>query len=111
MKEEETEKEDDNNQTPDVRYEADVIEGQRILDDEDHEDHEDDYDDDVDDEHRSKPARKKEDLGSVDPSAVSRDGWKVQNAYRLRRKIQRITIREVSKKDVMPNERVKLVSN
>ena len=90
-----------------MRYEADVIQDQRILDD-------DDGDDDVDDGHSSKPARKKEELQVVDPSAVNReseDGWKIQNAYRLRKKIKKITIREVSKKDVMPDERAKMVSN
>lgn len=108
MKEEETAKEDDDNdQNPDVRYEADVIQDQRILDD-------DDDDDDVDFEHSSKPARKKEELGAEDPSDISRkseDGWKIQNFYRLMKKIKRITIHEVSKKDVMPDERAKMVSN
>lgn len=109
MEEEEVEKkEDDNNQNPDVRYEADVIQDQRILAD-------DDDDDDVD-EHSSKPSGKKEELKAVDPSVdnrennESKDGWKIQNANRLRRKIKRITIREVSKKDVMPDERAKMVS-
>lgn len=109
MEEEEVEKkEDDNNQNPDVRYEADVIQDQRILAD-------DDDDDDVD-EHSSKPSGKKEELKAVDPSVdnrenkESKDGWKIQNANRLRRKIKRITIREVSKKDVMPDERAKMVN-
>ena len=105
--EEAEEKDDDNNQNPDVRYEADVIQDQRILVDDD------DYDN-VDERHSSKLARKKEELYVVDPSVVSReseDGWKIQNAYRLRRKIKRIIKREVSKKDVMPDERAKLVSN
>ena len=108
MEEEETEKEDDdNNQNPDVRYEADVIQDQRILDDGD-------GDDDIDDGYSSKLARKKEELDIEDPSAVEReseDEWKIQNARRLRRKIKRITIRELSKKDVMPDERAEMVSN
>lgn len=108
MEEEEAErKEDDNNQTPDVRYEADVIQDQRILDDDDT-DH-----DDVDDRYCSKPSSKKEELGAVDPvvNRESEDGWKIQNAHRLKRKIKRITVREVSKKDVMLDERAKMVSN
>lgn len=108
MEEEETEKEDDdNNQNPDVRYEADVIQDQRILDDGD-------GDDDIDDEYSSKLARKKEELDIEDPFAVGReseDEWKIQNARQLRRKIKRITIRELSKKDVMPDERAEMVSN
>ena len=107
MEEKEAEKEDDNsNQNPDVQYEADVIQNQRILDD-------DDGNDDVDDGHSSKPSRKKEELDAEDP-AVSReceDGWKIQYFHRLRKKIKRITIREVSKKDVMPDERAKMVRN
>ena len=108
VEEEETEKEDDdNNQNPDVRYEADVVQDQRILDDGD-------GDDDIDDGHSSKLARKKEELNTEDPSAVGReseDEWKIQNARRLRKKIKRITIRELSKKDVMPDERAEMVSN
>ena len=108
VEDKEAEKEGDaNNQNPDVRYEADVIQDQRILDD-------DDGYDDVGDGHSSKPTRKKEKLYVVDPSVDSKeseDGWKIQNAYRLRRKMKRITKREVSKKDVMPDERMKTVSN
>ena len=104
--EEAKEEDDDNNQKPDVRYEADVIQDQRILDD-------DDSDDDVD-EHSSKPGGKKEELEALELSAVNKeteDRWKIQNARRLRRKLQRIKIREVSKKDVMPDERANMVSN
>ena len=108
MEEEVAEKEDDDNQNPDVRgYEADVIQEQRILDD-------DDSDDDDVDEHSSKSGRKTEELETSELSAVnkeSEDAWKIQNAYRLRRKLRRITIREVSKTDVMPDERAKMVSN
>ena len=90
-----------------MRYEADVIQDQRILDD-------DDSDDDVDDGYNSKPSRKKEEMDVGDPSAFrseNEDRWKIQNFYRLRKKIKRITIREVSKNDFMPDERAKMVSN
>lgn len=108
MEDEEAEEEDDvNNHNPDVRYEADVIQDQRILNDDDN------YDD-VDDGHSSKSASKKEELYVVDPTVVSsesEDGWKIQNAYRLRRKIKRIIKREVRKKNVMPDERARMVSS
>lgn len=89
-----------------MRYEADVMQDQRILDD-------DDGDDDDEDGFSSKPARKWEELNVEDPCCFSReseDGWKMQNAYRIRKKIKRITIRELSKTDVMPDERAKMVN-
>lgn len=79
------------------------MQDQRIL-------YDDNDNDDVEDGYSSKPARRREELDVVDPSAFSReneDGWKMQNAYRI---IKRITIRELSKTDVMPDERAKMVN-
>lgn len=79
------------------------MQDQRIL-------YDDDDNDDVEDGYSSKPARRREELDVVDPSAFSReneDGWKMQNVYRI---IKRIMIRELSKTDVMPDERAKMVN-
>lgn len=79
------------------------MQDQRIL-------YDDNDNDDVEDGYSSKPARRREELDVVDPSAFSReneDGWKMQNVYRI---IKRITIRELSKTDVMPDERAKMVN-
>lgn len=50
----------------------------------------------------------------MNPSVVSEelegdDEWKEQNAYRVKRKFKRIIYRELSKKDVMPDEEAKMV--
>lgn len=82
------------------------MQDQRIL-------YDDDDNHDVEDGYSSKPARRREELDVVDPSAFSReneDGWKMQNVYRIIKKIKRITIRELSKTDVMPDERAKMVN-
>ena len=43
--------------------------------------------------------------GSVDP-----DGFQLNNPKRLRRKLKSTIIQELSKKDVMPDSRVRMVS-
>ena len=48
----------------------------------------------------------------MDPFAFagrSEDGWQVQNADRLKKRLKRTIIQELSKKDVMPDERAKMV--
>lgn len=105
------EKEDEDiNENPDVLFEADFMRDQRILDDDD--------DDDDEDACSSKPAGKSEELKVVDPSSLkatfsgeSENGWQIQNTYRQRKKLERIMIRELSKIDVMPDARAKLVGN
>ena len=93
--------EEDDTEDPDVLYEADVMQDQRLLDN----------------DHvrvfgsksvRLKGAR----LKVVDPFAFaggSDDGWQVQNANRLKKRLKRTIIQELSKKDVMPDERAKMV--
>ena len=39
------------------------------------------------------------------------DGWQVQNAGKLKKKLKRTIIQELSRKDVMPDDRVGAVSN
>lgn len=54
-------------------------------------------------------------LKVVDPfrfgGGVDADGWQVQNADKLKKKLKRTIIQELSKKDVMPDDRVAAVSN
>lgn len=94
--------EEDDNENPDVLYEANVIQDQRILDD-----------DDVR-VFSSKSVRKKKKMKVVSPFVSSGEGddeWQIQRAYRLKRKLKRIMTQELSKKDVMPDDKAKMVSN
>ena len=54
-------------------------------------------------------------LKVVDPFSFHRgvdaDGWQVQNADKLKKKLKRTIIQELSRKDVMPDDRVAAVSN
>ena len=54
-------------------------------------------------------------LKVVDPfsfhGGVDADGWQVQNADKLKKKLKRTIIQELSRKDVMPDDRVAAVSN
>ena len=98
---EEDDADDDEDENPDVLYEANVMRDQRILDD-----------DDV----RvlsSKSIRKSSQLKVLNPFVCTEkddDEWQIQRAHRLKRKLKRTMIRELRKKDVMPNERAKMVS-
>ena len=97
---EEADKEEgaDDNENPDVLYEANVMQDQRILDD-----------DDVI-VYSSNAMERSEELEVVKPFVFNEDGWQIQNAHRLRKKFKRIMILELSKKDVMPDERAETVS-
>ena len=110
IEEENEEKEvEENNENPDVLYEANFMQDQRILDVDD------DDDDNGDDAYSSNPTGESEELKVVDPPPPKGEnedsGWQIQNAYRQKKKLERIMIRELSKTDVMPDERAKLVSN
>ncbi|KAJ7333532.1 NFX1-type zinc finger-containing protein 1 [Desmophyllum pertusum] len=98
---EEADKEEgaDDNENPDVLYEANVMQDQRILDD-----------DDVI-VYSSNAMERSEELEVVKPFVFNEDGWQIQNAHRLRKKFKRIMILELSKKDVMPDERAETVTN
>lgn len=83
-------------------YEADVMQDQRILD--------------IDDVRvfgsKAVPGRGGK-LRIVNPfafSGVTEDGWQIQNPERLKKKLKRIMVLELSRKDVMPDERAKAVS-
>ena len=81
-------------------YEADVLQDQRVLDT-----------DDVRVFGTKSVVSGK--LKVADPFAVSgemEDGWQIQNADRLKKRLKRTIIQELSRKDVMPDERVKMVS-
>ena len=94
--------EEDDTEDPDVLYEADVMQDQRLLDN-----------DDVRVFGTKSAGLKGARLKVVDPFAFagrSEDGWQVQNADRLKNRLKRTIIQELSKKDVMPDERAKMVS-
>jgi len=94
--------EEDDTEDPDVLYEADVMQDQRLLDN-----------DDVRVFGTKSASLKGARLKVVDPFAFaggSKDGWQVQNADRLKKRLKRTIIQELSKKDVMPDERAKMVS-
>ena len=83
-------------------YEANVMENQRLLDDED-------------EGYQSKPTGKPQDLLQVvnpfvDHGEERGDEWQIQNAYRLIRKLKKIMHSELSKDDIMPEERAEMVS-
>ena len=98
----EAESEDDDDY-PDVLYEANVMQDQRMLDD-----------DDVR-VFSSKSVRKTvEQLKVVNPYVFSGEGdeeWQIQRAHRLKWKLKRIMNKELSKKDVMSDEKAKMVSS
>ena len=82
-------------------YEADVMQDQRLLDN-----------DEVRVFDLKSTGLKGARLKVVDPFAfagVSDDGWQVQNVDRLKKRLKRTIIQELSKKDVMPAERAKMV--
>lgn len=92
------EEEKDGNEDPDVLYEANVMQDQRILDD-----------DDVI-VYKSKSVGKGDELTSVIVSnGKGESEWKVQNAYQLKRKLEKIMRQELSKTEVMADERAKTV--
>ena len=79
-------------------YEPNVLQDQRILDD-----------DDVI-VYKSKSAGKGEELTSaIVSNGKGESEWKVQNAYRLKRKLEQIMRQELSKTEVMAAERAKTV--
>lgn len=88
--------EKDGNENPDVLYEANVMQDQRILDD-----------DDVI-VYKSKSAGKGEELTAASAIVSNEKGeseWKVQKANRLKRRLEKIMRQELSKTEVMPRER------
>ena len=95
--------EEDDDDNPDVLYEANVMQEQRILDD-----------DDVRVFSSRSVRKNNEQLKVVNPFVFTGEGddeWQIQRAYRLKRKLRRIIIHELGKKDVMQDERAKMVSN
>ena len=98
--EEDEEEEQDENR--DVLYEADAMQDQRILE--------------VDDVKvfgsKAVPGKGGR-LRIVNPfafSAVNEDGFQFQKPDRLKKKLKRIMVSELSRKDVMPDERANAVS-
>lgn len=100
---EEAEEEEEEDENSDVLYEADVMQDQRILD--------------VDDVRvfgsKALPGKGGK-LRIVNPfafSGVTEDGFQFQKPERLKKKLKRIMVFELSRKDVMPDERANAVSN
>ena len=84
-------------------YEADAMQDQRILDI-----------DDVRVFGSKGVSGKGGRLRVVNPfafSGVTEDGWQIQHPERLKKKLKRIIVQELSRKDAMPNDRAKAVSN
>ena len=82
-------------------YEANVMQDQRILDD-----------DDVIVYKSKSAAGKAEELPDASALVSSEKGeseWKVQKASRLKRKLEKIMRQELSKTEVMPGERARTV--
>jgi len=100
----EGENEDENeDENPDVLYEANVMLDQRILDD-----------DDVRVFSSRSVGKNVEQLKVVHPEVFSGEGdeeWKIQRAHGLKWKLKRIMNKELSKKDVMSDERAKMVGS
>ena len=100
---EEDEEEEDDDDNRDVLYEADVMQDQRILD--------------VDDVRVFSGSKvvpgKGGRLRIVNPfafSGVDDEGYQLQKPDKLKKKLKRIMAFELSKKDVMPDERANAVS-
>ena len=92
---------EDDDEDPDVLYEANVMQDQRILDD-----------DDVRVFSSRSGGKNVEQLKVVTPYVFSGEGddkWQIPRAHRL--KWKRIMNNELSKKDVMSDERAKMVSS
>ena len=95
------EEEEDDTEDLDVVYEADVMQDQRLLDN-----------DDVRVFGTKSAGPKGARLKVVNPfafDAESDDGWQVQNAAQLKKRLKRTIIQQLSKKDFMPDERAKMV--
>ena len=93
---------DDDDENPDVLYEANVMKEQRMLDD-----------DDARVLSSKSKGKNNEQLKVLNPFVCIGEGddeWQIQRAHRLKRKLKRTMIHELRKKDVMPNERAKMVS-
>ena len=93
--------EDYDDENPDVLYEANVIQDQRILDD-----------DDVRVFSSKSVGKNVEQLKVVNPYVFGGEGdgeWQIQRAHRLKWKLKRIMNKELGKNDVMSNERAKMV--
>ena len=93
--------EEDDDENPDVLYEANVMQDQRILDD-----------DDVKVFGSKSVGKKVEQLKVVNPYVFIGQGdeeWQIQRAHRLKRKLKRVVNKELSKKDVMTDEKAAMV--
>ena len=98
---EEVDEEEEENENPDVLYEADVIQGQRVLD--------------IDDirVYGSKVMPGSGNLKVADPFAFTKGaegGWQIQNPEKLKKKLKRNMVLELSKKDVMQAATARAVS-
>ena len=84
-------------------YEADAMQDQRVLDT-----------DDVSVFIAKSVMVKGKRLKVVDPFSsggeIDADGWQVMNADKLKKRLKRTIIQELSRKDVMPDERARMVS-
>ena len=90
----------DGNENPDVLYEANVMQNQRNLDD-----------DDVI-VYKSKTAGKAEEMSVASVIVSNEKGaseWKVQKPYRLKWKLEKIMRQELNKTEVMLDERAATV--
>jgi len=93
---------DDDDENPDVMYEANVMKEQRVLDD-----------DDVRVLSSKSKEKSNKQLKVLNPFVCIGEGddeWQIQRAHRLKRKLKRTMVHELRQKDVMPNERAKMVS-
>ena len=98
---EEVEEEEEENENPDVLYEADVMQGQRVLD--------------IDNirVYGSKVMPGSGNLKVADPFAFTKGaegGWQIQNPEKLKKKLKRTMVLELSKKDVMQAATARAVS-
>ena len=98
---EEVEEEEEENENPDVLYEADVMQGQRVLD--------------IDNirVYGSKVMPGSGNLKVADPFAFTKGaegGWQIQNPEKLKKKLKRNMVLELSKKDVMQAATARAVS-
>ena len=84
-------------------YEADAMQDQRVLDT-----------DDVRVFIAKSVMGKGRRLKVVDPfpsgGGIDADGWQVMNADKMKKRLKRTIIQELSRKDVMPDDRARLVS-